>query len=230
MSRPGQEVESMLIVITGNRRGLGAALTEELRRRGHRVVGCSSGALEADERVDVSRSDEVDAWAQRVESLHGVPDMLVNNAATVTPLAPLWEQDPEAFGRLLAINVAGVHHTIRAFLPAMIERGSGTVVNISSGWGRTTSPRVAPYCASKWAVEGMTRALAQELPRGLAAVTLDPGTINTDMLKTAFGPAARHFPGAAEWAGSAADMLLSIRVDQNGLALSVPKIESKGSS
>ena len=195
----------------------------ELVSLGHQVVGGSSGA-QGDERVDVADFQDVEEWASKVMARHGVPDFVVNNAATVTPLAPLWEQDPQEFARLLAINVSGVHHVIRAFVPAMIERGSGVIVNFSSGWGRTTSPRVAPYCASKWAIEGLTRSLAQELPAGLTTVSLDPGTINTEMLQTAFGPAARHFPTPQSWCKLAAPLILSIGRQHNGQPLSVPKV------
>lgn len=212
----------MHIVISGNRRGLGLALTQELEARGHLVSGFSSQA-DVPNQVDVSSFSSVQAWAERILAEHGAPDILVNNAASVTPLAPLWEQSPEDFAKLVQINILGVHHCIAAFVPAMIARGSGIVVNVSSGWGRTTSPRVAPYCATKWAIEGMTRALAQELPKGLAAVTVDPGTINTDMLKIAFGNASRHFPDPDRWRIVAADLILSIQVGQNGAALSVPK-------
>jgi NAD(P)-dependent dehydrogenase (short-subunit alcohol dehydrogenase family) len=213
----------MHFVITGNRRGLGLALTTELEQRGHLVNGFSSQA-EFPNQVDVSSFASVQEWAKRVLNEQGPPDVLINNAAWVTPLAPLWEQSPEDFSKLVQINILGVHHCIAAFVPAMIARGSGIVINMSSGWGRSTSPRVAPYCATKWAIEGLTKSLAQEFPKGLAAVSLDPGTINTDMLKVAFGNASRHFPDPDRWRVAAADLVLSIHPDQNGAALSVPKI------
>lgn len=67
------------------------------------------------------------------------------------------------------------------------------IVNISSGWGRSTSPEVAPYCASKWAIEGLTQALAQELPSGMVTVALNPGIIHTDMLNICFGEEAKYY-------------------------------------
>ena len=124
--------------------------------------------------------------------------------------------------RLMEVNISGTYHVIRHFLPPMIEAGSGIVVNFSSGWGRSTSPEVAPYCASKWAIEGLTRALAQELPRGLAAVALNPGIIHTDMLDSCFGASAASFPGPTEWAESAVPFLLSLDANSNGSALDVP--------
>jgi NAD(P)-dependent dehydrogenase (short-subunit alcohol dehydrogenase family) len=96
------------------------------------------------------------------------------------------------------------------------------IVNISSGWGRSTSPEVAPYCTTKWAVEGMTQALAQELPAGLAAVAVNPGVINTDMLRTCWGGAAGQYEDPDAWARRAVPFLLDINADQSGRALSVP--------
>jgi hypothetical protein len=92
----------------------------------------------------------------------------------------------------------------------MIARSHGVIVNFSSGWGRSTSPEVAPYCATKWAIEGLTRALAQELPRGMAAVPLNPGIIDTDMLRACFGSAASGYPDPKEWAESAVPLESSL--------------------
>ena len=205
----------MFLVITGTSRGLGAALAHELRSRGHRVAGCSSAE------TDVGDWAQVDRWARRVLQEQGPPDILVNNAGTTTAPDPLWAQDPEGVRRLLEVNVLGTFHVLRAFLPSMLERGRGVVVNFSSDWGRSTDPMVAPYCASKWAIEGLTRSLAQELPAGMAAVSLDPGTVNTDMLRFTFGEGALAYPEPAQWCGQAADLLLSLEPGHNGQALTV---------
>ena len=95
------------------------------------------------------------------------------------------------------------------------------IVNLSSGWGRSTSPEVALYCASKWAIEGLTRALAQELPAGLAAVPVNPGIIDTDMLRSCFGESSSGYPGAEEWARSAVPFFLGLGPADNGKPLTV---------
>jgi NAD(P)-dependent dehydrogenase (short-subunit alcohol dehydrogenase family) len=135
--------------------------------------------------------------------------------------APLWRVDAADFDRVLRVNVAGTANVIRAFLPAMIGSGTGVVVNMSSGWGRSTAPEVAPYCASKWAVEGLTKALAQELPAGVAAVTVNPGVIDTEMLRSCWADAASSCPTPEEWARRAVPFLLSLDATVNGQALSV---------
>lgn len=224
-----------LIVITGVSRGLGRALVDELARAGHRVVGCARSAdaiAELGEAwprphrfdvVDVADELQVQAWAASVLAEAGPPDLLVNNAALINRNAPLWEVPAEEFSRLVDVNLKGVVHVIRCFVPAMIERGSGTIVNISSGWGRSVSPEVAPYCATKWAIEGLTLALAEELPRGMAAVPLNPGVINTEMLQSCFGEDARSYPTADQWARRAARFLLKLSPKDNGQQLTVPQ-------
>jgi NAD(P)-dependent dehydrogenase (short-subunit alcohol dehydrogenase family) len=104
----------------------------------------------------------------------------------------------------------------------MIARGKGVIINLSSGWGRSTSPHVAPYCASKFAVEGLTQALAQELPPGLAAIPLNPGIIDTDMLRQSWGGDASQYPTAKAWAERAVPFLLNFGRKENGRSLSVP--------
>src|SRR4029079_2615042 len=94
--------------------------------------------------------------------------------AVINRSAPLWELSAEEFDQVTNVNINGVVNVIRHFAPAMIRRGSGVIANFSSGWGHSTSPEVAPYCATKFAIEGLTQALAQDLPKGMAAVRLNP--------------------------------------------------------
>jgi NAD(P)-dependent dehydrogenase (short-subunit alcohol dehydrogenase family) len=129
----------------------------------------------------------------------------------------------DEFAWLIDVNIKGVFHVLRHFLPAMVARGEGTIVNFSSGWGRSTSPEVAPYCATKFAVEGMTLALAQELPAGMCAVPLNPGIINTDMLQQAFGSGAGNYPAPERWAKKAVPFLLGLSARDNGKPQSVPQ-------
>ena len=125
---------------------------------------------------------------------HGVPDLLINNAAVINKNARLWEVTAREFGEVIDVNVKGIANVIRYLAPEMVRRKTGVIVNISSGWGRSTDAEVAPYCASKWAIEGLTMAMAQELPSGMAAVPLNPGIINTEMLQSCFGQSADHYP------------------------------------
>jgi NAD(P)-dependent dehydrogenase (short-subunit alcohol dehydrogenase family) len=221
------------IALTGATRGLGRALVEKFAALGHTVQGCGRSAEDVGALAqrfgpphgfavcDVSDRSQVEAWAARALA-GGAPDLLINNAALMNRPAPLWEVSPDEFDALIDVNVKGVTNVLRAFLPAMIARGSGVVVNLSSGWGRSTSPEVAPYWASKFAVEGLTRALAQELPRGLAAVPLNPGVIDTDMLRSCWADSAAAYQKPAAWAERAAPFLLGLGAGDNGKSLTVP--------
>ena len=222
------------VVITGVTRGLGRALTEEFIRLGHTVLGCgrTCAALEALRQrfgaphdfdcVDVSSDREVKRWADRLLQLHPPPDLLLNNAGLLNRNAPLWRVPADEFSHVVDVNLKGTVNVIRHFLPAMLVHQTGVIVNFSSGWGRSTDAEVAPYCASKWAIEGLTQALAQELPEGLAAVPLNPGIIDTDMLRSCFGESAGQYPSPAEWAERAVPVLLALGPKDNGRPLSAP--------
>jgi NAD(P)-dependent dehydrogenase (short-subunit alcohol dehydrogenase family) len=227
------EHDSHLIVLTGVSRGLGRAMAAGFIRRGHTVVGCARSVeqVRALQRewpaphrffnVDVSKDTQVAVWAREVVSEIGVPDLLLNNAAVINRNAPLWKVPAEEFDALIQINVNGVANVLRHFLPSMVARRGGVIVNFSSGWGRSVSADVAPYCASKWAIEGLTQALAEELPEGMAAIPLNPGIINTDMLASCFGENASNYPDADAWAERAVPYLLSLGPKDNGKSLSV---------
>ena len=224
----------MRIVLTGVSCGLGRAMAELFIEQGHAVCGCARGAAaiaelaecygepSAFEVVDVADDSAVEAWAGRVLSNGEPPQLLINNAAIMNHTAPLWQVPAEEFSRLIDINIKGTANVIRHFVPAMIRKGRGIVVNFSSGWGRSTAPQVAPYCTSKWAIEGLTQSLAQELPRGMAAVPLNPGIIDTRMLRTCFGATADAYPDAVEWARRAVPYILSLSAADNGRSASVP--------
>jgi NAD(P)-dependent dehydrogenase (short-subunit alcohol dehydrogenase family) len=224
---------SRIIVITGVSRGLGRALTEKFIALGHVVLGCARSKREIDNLkrtfpkphhfhvVDVSSDEEVKAWAEKTLKRDGPPDLLINNAAVMNHPAPLWEVPAEEFSTLIDVNIKGMANVIRHFVPAMVRKRSGVIVNLSSGWGRDTDPNVAPYCASKYAVEGLTKSLAQELPTGMAAVPLNPGIINTDMLRICFGGSAGDYADAQRWAKTAAPFFLKLNERHNGQSLSV---------
>lgn len=222
------------IVITGVSRGLGKSLAERFAELGHVVHGCGRGEAELQElkrkpgsphtfaRVDVADPGAVAAWAGQVLSECGAPDLLINNAAIINRNARLWEFSAEEIQAIVDINIVGVVNVIRHFVPAMVARASGVVVNLSSGWGRSVASEVAPYCATKWAIEGLTRALAQELPKNMAAVPLNPGIIDTRMLRSCFGAGASAYIGPDEWSRIAAPFLLKIGPEHTGKPLIVP--------
>jgi NAD(P)-dependent dehydrogenase (short-subunit alcohol dehydrogenase family) len=222
------------VVITGATRGLGRALVAEFIRQGHIIAGCGRttkrihelraefGGPHTFDVVDVADDPEVELWAKGVIQAGSAPDLLINNAALINRRAPLWEVPAEEFSKIVDVNLKGVVTVIRHFLPPMIRRGTGVVVNFSSGWGRSTDAEVTPYCATKWAIEGLTQALAQELPAGLAAIPLNPGIIDTEMLRSCFGPSAASYPAPDTWAREAVPLLLRLGPSDNGRPLTAP--------
>lgn len=226
----------MKIVITGVTRGLGRSLAEEFIRLGHTVAGCGRGAEgimdlrlahgppHSFEVADVANPVKVGIWAAKVLGFGEAPDLLINNAALMNQPAPLWKVPAEEFARLMDVNIKGVVNVIREFVPAMVAAKRGVIVNLSSGWGRSVSPEVAPYCASKWAIEGLTKALAEELPPGMAAVPLSPGTIDTDMLRVCWGDGAAGHQKPGDWAKIAAPYILALGPKDNGRSATVGEV------
>lgn len=227
-----------IVLITGVTRGLGRAMVDEFIALGHTVLGCGRSKKEIDRlhcsypsphdfyTVDIASDDEVKSWASLSVSAHGPPDLLLNNAGVINKNAPLWEISAREFSQVIDVNVKGFANIIRHFGPPMIRAKHGVIVNFSSGWGRSTDAEVAPYCASKWAIEGLTLALAQELPAGMAAVSLNPGIINTEMLQSAFGSAAGGYISPEAWARRAVPFLLALGLDDNGKQMEVPGVDA----
>ena len=224
----------MIILITGVTRGLGRAMVEEFVKRKHTVLGCGRSRKGIEQLrkeigpphdfavVDVSADDEVKAWAGRLLGAYGPPDLVLNNDGVINKNARLWEVPEREFSQVIDVNLKGIANVIRHFVTEMVKRKRGVIVNFSSGWGRSTDAEVAPYCATKWAIEGLTQAFAQELPSGMAAVALNPGIINTDMLQSCFGGSASGYLSPAEWAKSAVPFLLKLGPAENGKQLTAP--------
>ena len=226
-------INTQNIIITGVTRGLGMALAKQYIKQGHMVIGCGRNAnligsmsdlysKNTDFQVlDISNYKEVSSWAQDINNKYGAPDYLINNAGVINKNNYLWNISPDEFSSVIDINIKGVYNTIKEFVPGMIAKGKGTVVNLSSGWGRSTSPEVAPYCSSKWAVEGLSKSLAQELPNRITCVALNPGVIDTDMLRSCWKDQAAQYEDPENWAKRAAPFILNINNNDSGASLTI---------
>ena len=219
------------VCITGVSRGLGRAMVAEFIALGWTVSGCcrreqavaelrkTYGGPHFFHRADVGIESEVAQFCQEVLRQRGAPDLLLNNAAIIHANAPLWEISAADFSDVIDVNIKGTASMLRHLLPAMMEKGGGVAVNFSSGWGRSTSPEVAPYCATKWAIEGLSQAVSQETGGKTAVVALNPGIIDTEMLRSTFGEGAGHYPNAIDWAKRAVPFLARLGLKDNGKAL-----------
>jgi len=220
------------ICITGCTKGLGLALAKWFLANGWQVSGVGRNQNSIDSlqshnngyfrSVDITDDIGLGLFAKELADHFGPPDLLVNNAGVINANAPIWEVPPDEFGKVVDINIKGVYYSLRHFAPLMIARGSGIMINLSSGWGRSTSAEVAPYCATKWAIEGLSQAMAQEVPRGVAVAAMNPGIIDTDMLRSCFGEDASSFGNATQWAERTGPYLVGLNASINGQALTAP--------
>ena len=224
-----------LIAITGVTRGLGSVLTQWLIGQGKTIAGCarSQGGIDALEKrhgeshsfqaVDVTARDEVNGWAQNVIQSQGVPDLVICNASICNDASKRgWELSDEEFDLVINVNIFGTANVCRAFLPSMVERCEGTVIGLSSRAGLKGLGKLAPYCAGKWAIEGLMKSLARELPEGMAAIPMNPCDINTDMYRTNWPDNAPNKPSPQEWVEIAGPFILGLGSEQNGESVTVP--------
>jgi NAD(P)-dependent dehydrogenase (short-subunit alcohol dehydrogenase family) len=226
------EIRPAAVVITGVTRGLGRAMVDEFIRLGHTVFGCARTKVQIDEltrmyprhvfqTVDVASDAQVKAWAEDLLKKYGPPDFVLNNAAIFNPKAPLWEVGARDFSEEIDINIKGIVNVIRHFVPSMIGRKRGVIVNFSSRWGKNFEKKMAPYCATKWAVVALTRVLAEELkPEGVAAIGLNPGIVRTGMLERYSGNGTTldtsNYLTPADWAKIAVPFILRLRLKDTG--------------
>ncbi|MES2641312.1 MAG: SDR family NAD(P)-dependent oxidoreductase [Myxococcota bacterium] len=190
------DVRGRVAVVTGAAGGIGAATAAALAARGARLVladvdavglervGAAVGALSV-HRVDVSDAAAVSALAEEVGRRHGGAHVLVNNAG-VTVLGTFEEHDAADWARVMGVNFNGVLNGCRAFLPQLRGHDRGWIVNISSLFGLVGVPGQTAYCASKYAVRGLSEALYEELrggPVGLSVV--HPGGVKTRIVEDA---------------------------------------------
>jgi NAD(P)-dependent dehydrogenase (short-subunit alcohol dehydrogenase family) len=227
-------MKTKTVVITGCTRGLGRAMIPRFIDAGWQIAGCGRNAAQITklsrefpsphffQSCDVSREAEVVSFCAAVLEKFGPPDLVLNNAAIINPNAPLWETSAEDFSRIVDINIKGPAAMMRHLLPAMLKRGSGVMVNFSSGWGRCTAAEVAPYCATKYAIEGLSMATAQDTGGKVAVIPMNPGIIDTDMLRSTFGGGAGDFPDAEDWAKRAVPFFIKLSPKDNGRPLTVP--------
>ncbi len=187
--------------------------------RGVTVVGCVRKMHEADTSADLWKApsriyeacvtDEAAMAAfARGACADGPPDIVIANAGIISERAPSWTIPVDIWRDMMDVNVIGVVQTLRAFMPALIERGSGLFIAMSSGWGREATQGLAPYCASKFAVEGLIGSLQCELPEEVRAVALDPGGgVNTSMLASCLPEENAAYPAPSSWGVHAAQFI-----------------------
>jgi len=203
-------LDDKVAVVTGAARGVGEATARRFVAEGARVVLADVrddlGHRLAEELGDAARYEHLDvtaetAWAAAMDGVHrgeGHLDILVNNAA-ILRLGTLLDTEPETFLEVLRVNELGPFLGMRAAAPLLIESGGGSIVNVSSTQGLEGFPGLIAYVASKFALTGMTKAVALELARhGVRVNSVHPTGIQTPMLAEAFprGTPGGNAPGS----------------------------------
>jgi NAD(P)-dependent dehydrogenase (short-subunit alcohol dehydrogenase family) len=194
-----QGLEGKRVLVTGGASGIGLSLAEEFARRGciPVLVDINQEALAEAERrllrvapevyalkVDVSDREEVVELARRLEGAGSLPDILVNSAG-VTLVAHAACTTWEDWRRILGVNLWGTVNVIYAFLPYIMEKGGGHIVNIGSIDGLIPIPGQSAYCASKFAVTGLSEVLRYDLrPCGIGVTLVCPGYVDTPMARS----------------------------------------------
>lgn len=214
------------VIITGASRGIGAAAARAFAAAGAHVALAArsvdairdiaqditnAGGSATYHPCDVARWDEVQSLFAATLSTSGTPDLLINNAGLIDPIARLADSTPADWSKVMDVNINGVYHGLRAALPHMEEAGKGTIINISSGAATSALEGWSHYCASKAAVLSLTRCADVEYrSAGLRIMGLSPGTVATQMQEqiraSGINPVSKlptdgHIP--AEWVAQA---------------------------
>ncbi|KAJ56206.1 short-chain dehydrogenase [Actibacterium mucosum KCTC 23349] len=214
------------IFITGASRGIGAAAARFFAAGGAHVVlaarsiaalqslateieGTGGQALAV--ACDVADYGQVDAAVAKAMDRFGSVDVLINNAGLIEPIARIEDSDPAAWAKVANVNLTGAYNALRAVLPGMVRRKTGTVINISSGAATGALEGWSHYCATKAGLLSLTRCADKELrEKGIRVMGLSPGTVATEMQvqirASGINPVSQLDPGVhkpVEWIAQA---------------------------
>lgn len=186
-----------IIVITGASKGLGKALAQRFAREGARLALCARHAEVLEPVVnelqeigtdvvwrscDIANPDQLREFVSAVIDKFGFVDVLVNNASAVLPLKSFSDYQPREWEEVVRTNISGLFAVTHGFLPYMMKRKAGAIVNVSSSVGRIPRAQWGAYATSKYALEGFSQLLAEELrPYNIAVNSVNPGAMATDM-------------------------------------------------
>ncbi|ROO38103.1 oxidoreductase [Pseudomonas sp. 7SR1] len=219
------------LFITGVSSGLGNALAREALAAGHRVIGTvrSDAALQAFEALapdrahgvilDVTEFDRIDSVVAATQASHGPVDVLVNNAGYGHE--GIFEESPlQEMRRQFDVNVFGAVAVTKAFVPYFRERRAGHILNITSMGGTITMPGISYYCASKFALEGISDTLSKELlPFGIFVTAVAPGSFRTDWA----GRSMQRTPRSIADYDASFDPVRKAREEKSGKQLGDPR-------
>lgn len=195
-------------IVTGGGQGIGRATALELGAHGFAVAVCdlvkqradlvvqeleAAGASGMSFEADVSKRADVEAVVAETLARYGHIDALVNNAGTHAP-SKVVDMSDEIWDRVIDVCLKGTFYFSRAVLPSMIERRSGTIINLSSVWAWACGAEAAPYCAAKAGITAFTKSLAFEVGEyGIRVNAVAPGLVDTALYRDTSSQAGRDF-------------------------------------
>lgn len=213
-----------VVLVTGGGRGFGRAIARRFAREGAMVAVASRTRSELDETVrliedaggtgfavtgDSRSGDDVRHVVAETEAALGPIQILINNAGVPGPFGPMWEVDPDAWWSAQEVHVRGPFLFMRAVLPGMVARRSGTVITVAAKGGHMVAPNMSAYCTGKASQLRMTRLLAAEgEPFNVKAFAIDPGFVVTKLAEDTM-----HSPDVAKWLPGMLDRLRERQAD-----------------
>ena len=192
-------LKDKVAIVTGSGRGIGRDIALAYAREGAKLAICARTDSEIDATVreiqglkgecrgwvcDVSFEESVKNLGQEIQKAYGRIDILVNNAGVMTRPAPLTELEVKKWDYTIAVNLRGPFLVTKEVLPLMVRQNSGSIINVSSGLGRSGYANFGAYSVSKWGVEGFTQTLAAEVRSyNIRVNSVDPGYVATKMTR-----------------------------------------------
>jgi 3-oxoacyl-[acyl-carrier protein] reductase len=193
------KLKDKIALVTGGARGIGKAVALAYAGEGAKLAICARTESEIDATVreiqglkrecrgwvcDVSLEESVKQLGQEIQKAYGRIDILVNNAGVMTRPVPLTELEVKKWDYTIAVNLRGPFLVTQEVLPLMIRQKSGSIINVSSGLGRTGYANFGAYSVSKWGLEGFTQTLAAEVRSyNIRVNSVDPGYVATKMTR-----------------------------------------------